>query len=67
VARLAARPGVDFIAGLRGFQQTTDYTCVNAWRFFSLWFEAHHFARELWYTRIAVRVPERRAEGVQVP
>jgi hypothetical protein len=30
LARLAARPGVDFIPGLRGYQQTTDYTCGPA-------------------------------------
>lgn len=30
VGRLAARPGVDFIPGLRGYQQTTDYTCGPA-------------------------------------
>ena len=30
VAGLAARPGVDFIPGLRGYQQTTDYTCGPA-------------------------------------
>ena len=30
VARLATRPGVDFIPGLRGCQQTTDYSCGPA-------------------------------------
>ena len=64
VARLAARPGVDFIPSLRGFQQTTDYTCgpaalLSVARFYHLPGIAEDAATELRIAREAgTRFPE---------
>ena len=69
IARLAARPGVEFIPGLRGFQQTTDYTCgpaalLSVARFYHLPGIAGDAANEMRIAReVGTRFPENLPPG----